>query len=183
MDVPVAGEALAFEGWRFDPGAGGLLRQGRSSGLFLGLVSKDAIMDTVWPNVVVEPNNLTVQIAALRRVLDVGRAGDRCIQTVPGRGYRFVLRVSRLGEAEHDLLFAPIAPPAAPVPSRRLRWHWSARDRVRSRSPCCWLPRHGMAARLPRRHRPRVCRSSYCRSRTSAAIPGTNTWPTASPTI
>jgi hypothetical protein len=30
MDAPVAGEALAFEGWRFDPRAGGLLRHGAS---------------------------------------------------------------------------------------------------------------------------------------------------------
>jgi adenylate cyclase len=67
------------------------------------LVSKDAIMDAAWPHVAVEPNNLTVQIAALRRVLDEGRAGDSCVQTVPGRGYRFVPRVTRLEEAHAGL--------------------------------------------------------------------------------
>ena len=54
------------------------------------LVSKDEIMAAVWPGTVVEDNNLTVQIAALRRILDRGRAEVSCIQTVAGRGYRFV---------------------------------------------------------------------------------------------
>jgi TolB-like protein/DNA-binding winged helix-turn-helix (wHTH) protein len=54
------------------------------------LVSKDAIMDAVWPGTAVEEGNLTVQISALRRILDRNRAHGSCIQTVPGRGYRFV---------------------------------------------------------------------------------------------
>jgi len=48
------------------------------------LVSKDEIMATVWPATVVEDNNLTVQISALRRILDQGRAEGSCIQTVAG---------------------------------------------------------------------------------------------------
>src|SRR5262249_43519076 len=44
---------------------------------------------------VVEDNNLTVQIAALRRILDRGRADGSCIQTVAGRGYRFAAVVTR----------------------------------------------------------------------------------------
>ncbi|QCP53635.1 transcriptional regulator [Trinickia violacea] len=51
------------------------------------LVSKDEIIRAVWPNVVVQENNLQVHIAALRKAL----AGDRdLIRTVPGRGYRLV---------------------------------------------------------------------------------------------
>jgi TolB-like protein len=59
------------------------------------LVSKDEIMDAVWPGTVVEDNNLTVQISALRRILDLGRGEGSCIQTVAGRGYRFVGAVAR----------------------------------------------------------------------------------------
>ena len=44
----------------------------------------------MWPETVVEDSNLTVQISALRRVLDRGRGNGSCIQTVAGRGYRFV---------------------------------------------------------------------------------------------
>jgi TolB-like protein/tetratricopeptide (TPR) repeat protein len=44
---------------------------------------------------VVEDNNLTVQISALRRILDQGRTEGSCIQTVAGHGYRFVMVVTR----------------------------------------------------------------------------------------
>src|SRR5260370_4740367 len=59
------------------------------------LVLKDEIMAAVWPGTVVEDNNLTVQISALRRILDRGRGEGSCIQTVAGRGYRFVGSVRR----------------------------------------------------------------------------------------
>ena len=58
------------------------------------LVSKDDIMATVWPDTAVEEANLTVQISSLRRVLDAERSGGSCIQTIPGRGYRFIASVS-----------------------------------------------------------------------------------------
>ena len=61
------------------------------------VVSKDEIVAAVGPATVVEDSNLTVQISALQRVLDRGQANGSCIQTVPGRGYRFAAKVSRLG--------------------------------------------------------------------------------------
>lgn len=52
-------------------------------------VSKQALIDAAWPNLAVEESNLTVQIAALRRVFEeVGGAG--WIETLPRRGYRYV---------------------------------------------------------------------------------------------
>ena len=54
------------------------------------LVTKQELMDRVWPNVFVEPANLTVHISALRRALRDGRDGNRFIINIPGRGYRFV---------------------------------------------------------------------------------------------
>jgi TolB-like protein len=62
------------------------------------LVSKEEIMNAVWPGVAVEDGNLTVQIAALRRLLDRQHSARSCIQTVPARGYRFVEPVRILGE-------------------------------------------------------------------------------------
>jgi DNA-binding winged helix-turn-helix (wHTH) protein len=59
------------------------------------VVSKDEIIAAVWPGTVVEDSNLTVQISALRRVLDRERSEGSCIQTVPGRGYRFAAKVIR----------------------------------------------------------------------------------------
>ncbi len=52
-----------------------------------GIVSKDAIMDAVWPGVIVEENRLQVHIAALRKMFGEQR---ELIKTVPGRGYMLV---------------------------------------------------------------------------------------------
>ena len=63
------------------------------------LVTKQEIMAAVWGRAVVENANLTVQISALRRVLDEGRTDGSCIQTVAARGYRFVAPVTRIEHA------------------------------------------------------------------------------------
>src|SRR5271163_2139845 len=54
------------------------------------LVSKDTLIEAAWPGQAVEESNITVQIAALRRVLDEEPGGERWIETMPRRGYRFV---------------------------------------------------------------------------------------------
>src|SRR6516225_7562365 len=62
-------------------------------------VSKDALMHAAWPGLAVEEGNLTVQIAALRRVLGEEKGADRWIETLPRRGYRFVGSVVPSNEA------------------------------------------------------------------------------------
>lgn len=54
------------------------------------LISKQDLMARVWPNVFVEPANLTVHMSALRRALRDGQDGHRFIVNIPGRGYCFV---------------------------------------------------------------------------------------------
>jgi TolB-like protein len=107
METLAIGESFLFEGFRLD--RRGLCRsddRGAFVPVTIGsraldmlrvliaaegdLVSKDEIMAAVWPGTVVEDNNLTVQIAALRRIVDQRRSAGSCIQTVAGRGYRFV---------------------------------------------------------------------------------------------
>jgi DNA-binding winged helix-turn-helix (wHTH) protein len=58
------------------------------------LVSKQELMARVWPNLFVEPANLTVHVSALRRGLRDGRDGNRFIINIPGRGYCFVAPVT-----------------------------------------------------------------------------------------
>ncbi|MGY3492766.1 MULTISPECIES: winged helix-turn-helix domain-containing protein [unclassified Bradyrhizobium] len=58
------------------------------------LVSKQDLMARVWPNVFVEPANLTVHMSALRRALRDGQDGNRFIINIPGRGYCFVASVA-----------------------------------------------------------------------------------------
>lgn len=57
------------------------------------LVEKDDLLRAVWPDTVVEENNLNQNISTLRRVLGETRGENRYIATVPGRGYRFVAAV------------------------------------------------------------------------------------------
>jgi class 3 adenylate cyclase/predicted ATPase len=59
------------------------------------LVLREEIVAAVWPGRVVEDSNLTVQVSALRRALDRGQTEGNCIQTVAGRGYRFITSVTR----------------------------------------------------------------------------------------
>jgi TolB-like protein len=53
-------------------------------------VSKEALIQAAWPGLAVEDSNLTVQVAALRRVLGEVPGGEAWIETLPRRGYRFV---------------------------------------------------------------------------------------------
>jgi DNA-binding winged helix-turn-helix (wHTH) protein len=78
------------------------------------LVTRNQILEAVWPNTTVEDSNLSAQIAALRRALDAGRSGAGCIQTVPGRGYRFTPQVLELIEPEPLL---PVAAADTPGPA------------------------------------------------------------------
>jgi len=50
------------------------------------VVTKNELLDIVWPGLVVEENNLQVQVSTLRKLL-----GTQSVATVPGRGYRFTL--------------------------------------------------------------------------------------------
>src|SRR5436853_4096517 len=53
-------------------------------------VSKDALVEASWGGLAVADNNLTVQIAALRRVLAEAADVQNWIETLPRRGYRYV---------------------------------------------------------------------------------------------
>ena len=109
MDAFAAEGIFLFEGFRFDQRGGGLFRVDNNCvavlvplgaraldvlGVLLArpgeIVSKDELIAAVWPGRIVEDSNLPTQVSALRRVLDAGRSQRSCIQTVSGRGYRFV---------------------------------------------------------------------------------------------
>jgi len=59
------------------------------------LVEKDELLRRVWPEAVVEENNLTVNISALRKSLSEVPGEHRYVVTVPGRGYQFVADVQQ----------------------------------------------------------------------------------------
>ncbi len=71
------------------------------------VVSKNELLDLVWPDVVVEENNLQVQISSLRKLL-----GPQAIATIPGRGYRFTATPSGAPEPTAATATAPAPAPA-----------------------------------------------------------------------
>jgi Tol biopolymer transport system component/DNA-binding winged helix-turn-helix (wHTH) protein len=82
------------------------------------VVSKDELMQSLWPDTFVEESNLTQNISQLRRALGDGTAGAQYIETIPKRGYRFVasvqsLAVNGISEAEAIAVNGHAPAPAA----------------------------------------------------------------------
>src|SRR5581483_10997194 len=72
------------------------------------VLDKERIMEAVWPDSIVEENNLAQAISKLRQVFGETPGSHNYIVTVPGRGYRFVAKVTEnsaetasAGNAEH----------------------------------------------------------------------------------
>ncbi len=78
------------------------------------VVAKSALMDAAWPDTSVAESSLTVQIAALRRLLGVSPDSEDWIATFPRVGYRFAGSLS----VEEDE--APAIYPQPPVPGKEL---------------------------------------------------------------
>ena len=152
MDALAKGGVFLFEAFRLDPQARLLFRRDEVGafvpmaigsraldvlGLLVGrapdLVSRDELIAAVWSAAIVEGTNLNMQIAALRRLLDQGRAGGSCIQTIPRRGYRFAPAVTRVeAEARGNAEAGPVSPSPAvdPPPAMSLE---AAHDRAERR--------------------------------------------------
>ncbi|SNT44197.1 DNA-binding winged helix-turn-helix (wHTH) domain-containing protein [Granulicella rosea] len=71
------------------------------------LVTKTELLNIVWADSFVEESNLTVAISTLRRVLGEDPQDRKYIQTVSGRGYRFISPVAQIAITEPDRLPAP----------------------------------------------------------------------------
>src|SRR5262249_28232456 len=72
-------------------------------------VSKGALFEAAWPGLAVEENNLSVQIAALRKILGEEPGAEKWIETLPRRGYRFVGEV-REGSTPAEDAGHPVEP-------------------------------------------------------------------------
>lgn len=81
------------------------------------VVPKSALMDAVWPGLAVEESNLSVQIAALRKLLGPAPDGGNWIVTVPRVGYRFCGPVeSRTGGSGSEGHAERVSPAIAVLP-------------------------------------------------------------------
>jgi Tol biopolymer transport system component/DNA-binding winged helix-turn-helix (wHTH) protein len=61
------------------------------------VVGKEELMNEVWPDTIVEDNNLTRNISTLRKTLNA-ESENSYIETIPRRGYRFVAEVREVDE-------------------------------------------------------------------------------------
>src|SRR5262245_57761173 len=71
------------------------------------VLEKNELLQRVWPDTVVEENNLARNISALRKALDEQPNEHQYILTVPGRGYRFVASVREVNGAREDFIALP----------------------------------------------------------------------------
>ena len=61
------------------------------------LLTKEHLMQAVWPDTAVEESNLAYHVFAIRKALGESADADRYIETVPKSGYRFVAPVVQVG--------------------------------------------------------------------------------------
>jgi pimeloyl-ACP methyl ester carboxylesterase/DNA-binding winged helix-turn-helix (wHTH) protein len=73
------------------------------------VIGKEELMRKVWPDSFVEENNLAQNISMLRKALGEDGGGQKYIETVPKRGYRFVAGVREEADAEPDSVAASAA--------------------------------------------------------------------------
>src|SRR5688500_1481737 len=96
-----SGESVGLTSRAFDTLLVLLEKQGET-------LAKSQIMELVWPNSIVEENNLNQAIYCLRKALGDTRDENNFILTVPGRGYCFVAPVEACSLPEQSA--TPVAP-------------------------------------------------------------------------
>jgi len=68
------------------------------------VLTKEELMKRVWPDSFVEEANLSHNIYKLREAIGEGGNGEKYIETLPRRGYRFVAKVTELHDEDADLI-------------------------------------------------------------------------------
>ena len=73
------------------------------------LVTKQELLDTVWPETTVEENNLNHNVSVLRKALGERATGQQYIETVPRVGYRFAAAVENIAVPSRPPSSSPAA--------------------------------------------------------------------------
>src|SRR5271169_6088091 len=66
------------------------------------VLTREELVQRLWPDTVVEEGSLTSHISLLRKALGEDPKAQDLIETLPKRGYRFVASVKRLASGAHD---------------------------------------------------------------------------------
>src|SRR5262245_33209093 len=91
------------------------------------VVAKDDLMKGLWPDTVVEENNLTQQISALRKALGEKVNEHRFVVTVPGRGYSFVADVHVGSDINEDVGEPDLSAFAEATADKQVGRSWTTR--------------------------------------------------------
>ena len=79
------------------------------------VMSKDDLMKRIWPTSFVEEANLAQNISTLRKALGESTDGLKFIETLPKRGYRFILPVRKVRLEPDAEAFAPTIKATLPI--------------------------------------------------------------------
>lgn len=110
------GYRYIFDTFEVDPGNRILLRSGEAVPLTAKvfdvllvfvqdagrLLEKDGLLEKVWHGSFVEEGNLARNVSTLRKALGDEARPHKIIETVPGRGYRFIADVKEISSDERD---------------------------------------------------------------------------------
>ncbi len=66
------------------------------------LIDKDDLMKRLWPNTFVEEANVAKHVSLLRKILSEATNGREYVETIPKRGYRFVVDVKEIADRADD---------------------------------------------------------------------------------
>jgi TolB-like protein/DNA-binding winged helix-turn-helix (wHTH) protein len=88
------------------------------------LLSLDALMERVWPGLVVSPETVTQRVKILRNALGDDPRQPRYIAGVRGRGYRIVAPVEVLGASASPQFPRAASKPIDPPLQHRFPWRW-----------------------------------------------------------
>ena len=86
------------------------------------VIPKDELMNIVWPDAIVDENNLAQNISLVRKALSVAEPDVEYVQTVPRRGYRFVGQITRSED---------VVQPSEPPATARARTHYATSGDLR----------------------------------------------------
>ena len=89
------------------------------------VISKNELLEIIWPGLVVEENNLQVHVSALRKLL-----GPQTIATIPGRGYRFTATLAPSATATAATPVEGLAEPSSASSAQGIQRARRASDRV-----------------------------------------------------
>jgi DNA-binding winged helix-turn-helix (wHTH) protein len=154
MDKPSVHKIYEFEGFRFD--AEHLMLYGRGESIPLApkaaetllvfiehrgqILSKEELIEQIWPNAFVEESNLFLYLSVLRKALGNQEDGTPYLETLRRRGYRFNCTVQLISEGSWGELHSAPVQVIEPIDSFRSATADSLSVNDLSTDPSVWRP-------------------------------------------